>query len=178
MRLLLRLLARLLGLALAGAGAVLALEAGWALARPDSDSLVVPWTQWREQLADYAWADIEVLVAGGVLAGVGLLLLLLARGARRHDVRLISPADGVAVVTSPRALARVVGHRVRAEDGVRTASVTASRRRLRVRASSGLHTEAQLRSTVAGVVAELVGDLPLVRRPRVRVQVGSSRDRR
>lgn len=178
MRILLRLLSPLLGVAVAIIGVLLVVETGWVLVRPRSAPLLVPWTVWRDRLADYAWSDTTVLVTGGALALLGLLLLLLTAGARRHDVRLSDPAEDVMVVTSPRSLARVVGHRVRAEDGVRSAAVTASARRIRVRATSSMNTETQLRPTLTARVDELVGDLPLARKPRVQVVVDSPKDRR
>jgi hypothetical protein len=177
-RVLLRLLSPLLGVAVAIAGGLLAVEAGWVLARPRSAPLLVPWPAWRDRLAGYAWSDTAVAVAGGALAVLGVALLVLAAGARRHDVRLTDPADDVTVVTSPRSLARLVGHQVRAEDGVRSASVTASARRVRVRVISSMNTEAQLRPTLTTRVDELVGGLPLARKPKVQVVVDSPKDRR
>lgn len=178
MRVLLRLLSPLLGIAVAAAGALLAVEAGWLLARPRSAPLLVPWPGWRDRFAEYAWSDTATVVAGGALAVLGVLLLTIAAGARRHDVRLTDPAEAVSVATSPRSLARMVGHGVRTEDGVRSASVTASARRIRVRATSTMNTEAQLRPALTARVHELVGNLPLARTPRVHVVVDSPRDRR
>lgn len=177
MRVLLRLLSPLLGLALAVAGALTTLEAGWALARPDSQPLVAPWTDWRAALAGYTWADTAVLVVAVALVLLGLLLLALGSSARRHDVPLTDPADDVTVVTSPRSLARLVGHRVRSADGVRTASVTAGRKKVRVRATSAQSTEAELRPALTSTVQDLIGGLPLARAPRVQVVVDSPKDR-
>lgn len=178
MRMLLRLLSPLLGLALAATAALLAVEAGWALARPDSDPLLAPWPGWIDRLAGYTWSDTAVLIAGAALAVLGLLLLVLARGARRRDVRMTNPADDVTVVTTPRSVARLIGHRVRAEDGVNSASVTATARVVRVRAVSRMRAEKQLRPTLAKAVDDLVTSLPLARRPRVRVVVDSPKDSR
>lgn len=178
MRVLLRLLSPVLGLALAAVGGLVALEAGWALARPGSQPLVAPWTDWRDQLSGVTWADTPVLIIGAALVLVGLLLLWLAGAARRHDVPMSEPSEEVTVVTSPRSLARIVGHRVRAEDGVRFATVTAGSRRVRVRATSALSSEAELRPTLTSTVNDLVGTLPLARKPRVQVVVDSPKDRR
>ncbi|MGH3980595.1 MAG: DUF6286 domain-containing protein [Pseudonocardiaceae bacterium] len=178
MRVLLRLLSPLFGLAVAVAGALLAVEAGWTLARPDSAPLLVSWPGWRDGLAAYSWSDTPVLVAGGVLALVGLLLFLVTGRARRHDVRMTDPADDVTVVTSPRSLARLVGQRVRDEDGVNRASVTATARKVRVRVTSRLNSEAELRPALTSRVTDLVSGLPLARTPRVRVVVNSPKDHR
>lgn len=179
MRILLRLLVPLFGLAVAAAGALLALEAGWALARPDAGVLLAPWPAWRDSLATYSWSDIPVLVGGGVLALAGLLLMLMAARARRRDVRMVDPTDDVTVVTSPRSLARMIGQRVREEGGVNAASVTATRRKVRVRATaSRLRSEAELGPALISQVTELVSDLPLARMPQVHVVVRSPKDRR
>lgn len=178
MRILLRLFSPLLGLAVAMAGALLAVEAGWALARPGSGALLVPWPRWQDGLSTYTWSDPPVLVAGAALAVLGLLLVLLAGRARRHDVALTNPADDVTVVTSPRSLARLVGHQVREEDGVYAASVTATARRVRVRVGSRLRARAELHAALSSRVGELLADLPLTRTPRLRVVVTAARDRR
>jgi hypothetical protein len=79
MLVLLRLLSPLLGLAVAAASALLAVEAGWALARPGSAPLLVRWRDWRDRLAGYEWSDTTVMVADGVLAALGLLLVWVLR---------------------------------------------------------------------------------------------------
>lgn len=167
MRVLLRVLSPVLGLALAGAGAVL---------------LVLVARHWAGRglplRADWSWVDRPVLVAGACLAAGGLVLLVVASRAGVRQVALDDPADGVRVVTTPASLARVVGHRVRAEDGVVDASVTASRRRVRVRATSRLHDEASLRPRLLEVAQAAVADLPMPARPRVSVVVMSPKDRR
>lgn len=178
MRILLRLFSPLLGLAMAMAGGLLAVEAGWALARPGAGALLVPWPHWRDGLSTYSWSDTPVLAAGAALAGLGLLLLLLAGRARRHDVALTSPADEVTVVTSPRSLARAVGQRVREEDGVHSASVTVGARSVRVRAGSRLRSEAELHAALTARIGGLLADLPLTRTPRLRVVVTAARNRR
>jgi hypothetical protein len=177
-RLLVRLLSTLLGLAVAGAGILLALEVGWHWWRPAEAPLLLPWPSWRDRLGELDWTATGVRVTAGVLAGVGLLLLLVSTTARRRGVRLRDPASEVSVVTSPRALARMVGARVRAQDNVRSATVTATARRVRVRATSALETEQQLRPRLAEAVADLLNDLPLARRPKVSVVVDSPKDRR
>lgn len=178
MRLLVRLLSTLLGLAVAAAGILLALEVGWHWWRPADAPLLLPWPSWQDRLAEQDWTATWVRVTAGVLAVVGLLLLLASATARRRSVRLRDPATEVSVITSPRALARMIGSRVRAQDNVRAATVTATANKVRVRATSSLETEQQLRPRLAETVAELLNDLPLVRRPKVSVVVDSPKDRR
>ncbi|MGQ0837876.1 DUF6286 domain-containing protein [Actinokineospora sp.] len=177
MRVLVRFLSCLLGLVLAAAGALLALEVGWAWARPTDAPLLVPWPDWRDRLAEVTWQNADVRLVAGIVAGAGLVLLLIAATARHKDIVLLDPASGVTVRTSPRSLARIVGVRVRAEDNVVSASVTATAKRVRVRAVSRLESEAQLRPRLLDVVRTTLADLPLARRPKVSVVVDSPRDR-
>ncbi|WP_086781589.1 DUF6286 domain-containing protein [Crossiella equi] len=177
MRLLVRLLSTLLGLALAGAGALLAVEFAWAAWRP-GEYVLLPWRDWGTALGSVDWtAPVVRLVAGCLVVG-GLLVALVAISAGRKDVRLASPGPEVTVTTSPRSLARLVGTRVRAEDGVSTATVIASGARVKVRASSRLLPKEELRPKVLDVAKTVVTDLPLPRAPKVSVVVHSNRERR
>ncbi len=163
---LLRVLSPLLGLALAAAGALLVV------------AVVRQWSGhgWPAR-TDWSWVDRPVLVTGACLAVGGLFLLVVASRAGVSQLPLDDPADGVRVVTTPTSLARVVGHRVRAEDGVLDASVTASRRKVRVRATSRLRDEASLRPRLLEVAEAAVAELPMPVRPKVSVIVISPKDR-
>ncbi|OLR94988.1 DUF6286 domain-containing protein [Actinokineospora bangkokensis] len=177
MRVLVRILTCLLGLALAAAGGLLALEVGWTWARPTGGPLLVPWPAWRDRLAALTWQSTEVRVTAWVVAAAGLVLLLVALTARRRDIALLDPAPGTTVRTSPRSLARIIGLRVRAEDNVTGATVTATARVVRVRATSRLEAEEQLRPRLLAVVEDVLSDLPLARTPAISVVVDSPRDR-
>jgi len=176
MRVLVRLLALTLGLAIAAAGAAVLAGVGWAMARPNQEALL-PWPQWLDRAGELAWTASTIRVAAWVLVAAGLAMLLLAALAGRHDVYLQDPAADVTVTTSPRSLARIVGQRVRGTDGVRSASVTASARSVRVRATSRLLDERRLRPALIEQVNELVNELPLARVPHVHVVVHSAKDR-
>ncbi|WP_156754346.1 DUF6286 domain-containing protein [Actinokineospora pegani] len=177
MRVLVRVLTCLLGLALVAGGALLAVEVAWTWARPVDGPLLVPWPTVRDRVADMTWQSTDVRVVAGVLAGAGLVLLLVSMTARRKDVALLDPAPGITVRTSPRSLARIVGVRVRAEDNVTGASVTATARKVRVRATSGLESEQELRPRLLEVVRDTLADLPLGNQPKITVVVDSPRDR-
>ena len=172
MRVVLRVLAPLLGLALAVAGVLLVIEVVSAWVRPDIDGgLLVPWPDWGTTLANLSWNESPV---PGIAIGVGvagLLLVFVGLAARRADVRLDAPTAEMTVMTSPRVLARLVGTRVRASDDIVSASVTASARRVAVTARAWSDAPPELRETVVGRVEEMLDELPLRRRPRVAVSV-------
>jgi hypothetical protein len=178
MRLLVRLVAALLGAALVVVGVLLALEVFWAWVRPDQPPLLVPWPQLRVRLAGHSWQDRVVIAWAAAPAAAGLALTVLSLLGRRHDVLLHDPATAVTASTSPRSVARFVGQRVRATDGVVSASVIVGKRRVRVRAVSRLLDEQALQPRLMEQVSSLVQGLPLVRPLRVDVVVASPRDRR
>jgi hypothetical protein len=170
-------LSSLLGLAIAASGALLALEVAWTWLFPAKHYLVVPWKNWRDGLSTVDWSNLVVqLVAGGAVV-IGLLFILFASAARGKDIKMHEPAADVSVTTSPRSLARVVGQKVRAQDGVTGASVTASAKRVHVRADSRMHTEGELRPKLLAVAQSAVDSLPLPTKPRVSVVVSSTKDR-
>lgn len=172
MRILLRLLVALLGLAVAAAGLVLAVEVGWDWWRPGHGSLLVPWHQWLARLRPLNWTSAPVRIGSALVALGGLVLLLIAAGARQpRRLRLDGTSEHVTVVTSPRSLARLVGRAVRAQDGVSGATVTASRRRVRVQARSRLNTKEELVPRLTEAATDAVAGLPLPRTPRVSVTV-------
>jgi Family of unknown function (DUF6286) len=171
MRVLLRILAPLLGLALAAAGVLFAIEVVAAWVRPDvATGLLVPWPDWRATLENLTWADDPVPGIAIGVAVLGLLLVLLGLSARRSDIHLEAPG-GIAVTTAPRVLARLVGTRVRATDDVAGAAVTASARKVSVTAQAWGDPTPELRGTVRSRVDELLDELPLRRRPRVGVSL-------
>lgn len=170
MRTFLRILALLLGLALAAAGVLIVLEVVVAWIRPAQDGLVVPWQSWRAALAEQTWADRPVLIVAICAAVVGLLLGLVALLAGRRQIGLDSPAPAVTMSTTPSVVARLVGRHVRAADDIAAATVTASSRKITVRASgtAGASPEA-LRDVVHERVDTLLDGVPLRHRPRVSV---------
>jgi hypothetical protein len=176
-RVFVRLLSVVLALAVAGAGVLTALEVGWHWWRPASGPLLIPWPAWQSALSETGWDSFAVRLTAGVTVAAGLVLMLLALSASRRAVRMHDPATEVSFTTSPRSLARLVGIAVRAQDNVHSAAVTASAKRVRVRATSRLETEAELRPRLMETVSALLDDVPLARKPKVSVVVDSPRDR-
>lgn len=173
MRILLRVLSPLLGLAVAGLGAFVVLEVVWAWVRPADGPLALPWPVWQATLQGWNWTAVPIRLLGAGSAAVGLLLLLLALSAGRREVYLTSPAPEVTITTSPRSLARLVGHQVRELDHVASAAVTATARKVTVRAVSRRSAEAATPDIVQAV-RTLLSELPLARAPRVAVAVSTT----
>ncbi len=178
MRAVVRLITSLAGLAALAAGVLLIVEIIGAWTRRGSGGVLVPWSAARPALDGLSWQDLPVrLVAAGLLL-LGLVLLLAALRAGRKEIRLLDPAPEVTVTTDPRSLARLVGHQVRAQDGVAGASVTADRRRVRVRATGKFRVVGDLRDRLSQTTAGTVGELPLQRAPKVSVSVSPAKERR
>lgn len=178
MRVLLRVLSPLLGLVIAAAGAMLAVEvvAAWLLGdRPGYRGLLLHWGAWRTVLEQITWRSVLMIGCSVVVAVIGLLLLLIAGTARRRDIALTDPADEISVTASPKVLARLVGQRVRSTDDISAASVIASARSVRVQAIGRGERPSSLRPSVRTRVDELLDDLPLARRPKVSVSVRAER---
>lgn len=173
MRILLRVLSPLLGLAVAALGLLVALEVTWAWVRPADAPLVLPWPAWQATLQGWTWTTTPVRLLAAGLVVAGLLLLVLALRAGRREVRLTDPGPGITVTTSPRSLARLVGHRVRGLDDVASASVTATPRKVSVRAASRQPAETAT-SRITDVVRTLLSELPLARTPQVSVVVSNT----
>lgn len=172
MRVLLRVLAPLLGLAVAVVGVLVLLEVVAASVRPDgTGGLVVPWPEWYAALGRTAWTDAPVPGIAIGVAVLGLLLVLVGLLARRHDIAVDAPAPEITVTASPRMLARLVGRRVRAADDVAAASVTASGRRVAVAAQAWNDAGPELADSVRARVENLLDEIPLHHRPRVTVTV-------
>jgi hypothetical protein len=171
-RVLLRVLAPLLGLAVAVIGVLVVLEVVAAWVRPTATTgIVVPWPDWHAAIARVSWDDRAVAVTAIGVAVVGFLILLVGMLARRHEIPVDGPAPEIVVTTSPRVLARLVGRRVRSAEDVADASVTASRRRVAVAAEAWTEAPAGLDEVVRSRVEELLDEVPLQRRPRVTVSV-------
>ncbi|HEY6421888.1 MAG TPA: DUF6286 domain-containing protein [Pseudonocardiaceae bacterium] len=170
MRTLLRVLSPLLGLVVAALGAFVAVEVVNAWVRPAAGALVLPWPAWQATLQGWAWSAAPVrLIAAGLSVGA-LLLVVLALRAGRREVRLINPAPAITVTTSPRSLARLVAHQVRELDHVAAASVTATPRKVSVRAASREPADTAT-PDIAATVHTLLSELPLAHTPQVSVVV-------
>ncbi|MFB7782119.1 DUF6286 domain-containing protein [Streptomyces vinaceus] len=137
-----------------------------------------PGMQWRSELADQLGgktpADPWVLVAAGVLAVAGALLLFLALtpGLRRIlPMRPPDPEAGVRAGLDRKAAALVLRDRAMEVSGVRSARVAVRRSRVKVRAQSHFRELDEVRADLEEVLTVGIGELGLAHPPRPRVRV-------
>ncbi|MDD7969008.1 DUF6286 domain-containing protein [Actinomycetospora lemnae] len=174
MRLLLRVLAPLLALLLAVVGLGIVVETVTLWVAPGSSPLVVPWPSWQAAVEGLTWQSGSVRAVAVIVGVGGLFVLLTGLVARRHDVYLADPVPEVTVTTSPRSLARAVGHEVRSHDDVISASVVASAKKITVKAAT-LDPAEDVRASLRERVDQTLLRLPLAQRPRVAVSVTTTK---
>lgn len=173
MRLLNRLLALIVSLALIAGAVVVVVDV--VAVRTGHQALAANW------LAAYRWAGQVTWVSGEVrlicvlLAVVGLILLALQLKPRR-PARLSTDSDNPATdaAYTRRGVKQAVRDAVTDVDGVDDAAVTVHRRRLRVRAKA-IATEpapaASLRDTVTQAARSRLDALQLRRSPKLTVRI-------
>jgi uncharacterized protein DUF6286 len=138
----------------------------------DHPARVLPVDRLTELGRDTRWDDPLALAVSGVVAAVGLLLLLIAVLPGRSPVVPLAVAapDLVAGIT-PRALRRDAAAAAREVAGVTRASATLHGRRLRVRADTLLRDPGDLAERVRQAVTARLDLLAPVRPVRVRASV-------
>jgi hypothetical protein len=137
-----------------------------------------PGMSWRRELAAQldrqTPADAAVLVAGGLLAAAGAVLLLLAlTPGLRRVLPMRTPAAGAAVRAGigRRDAAQVLRDRAMEVSGVRSVRVAVGRSRAGVRATSHFRELDDVRADLERVLAVALGELGLAHPPRIRVRV-------
>ncbi|MEJ2889531.1 DUF6286 domain-containing protein [Actinomycetospora aeridis] len=135
-----------------------------------------------EALARTTWQAPAVLVAAGVAAALGLVLLVAALWpGRTHVLPLVAdPAlpEIVAGGWHRHDLAARLRRRALAVEGVEGATARVRRRRVRVTTRTHRAATGALREAVATAVRADLDTLGLARRPRLRVTVTSRRKER
>jgi len=171
-----RILAALLALMLLMGGLLAASEIVLAhLGRPP---WLVPYSRWSVWLGERSPTDALIRAAMAALVVVGLLLMLTAlrRGKPRHLV-LPSNIEGVQVTASRRGIERSLAEAASRISRVRSVTVRAGRRRVKVRALTASRTEGQVQQQLTDTVTAQLGQLGLADRvrPRVSIVTGKSR---
>lgn len=174
LRLVNRLLAALLSLALVAATVVLVAElVQWARGEP---SLLAPWREWGASLADLRVGDGRLLAVAAAVAALGLLLLF-ELVPRRPTSRPIEPlGPGVRTVVTGPGLRSAAVSAARDVAGIRAASASVGRRKITVQARTRARDRApELTREVRDSVEQALASLRLERRLRVRVDVKEER---
>ena len=132
----LRVLSLLLAVALIALGALVVAEVVLAaFGRPP----LVPYADVVASLRDSRWSSVLARAVAAGLAVLGLLLLVLAlRRGKPATLPLVDGVDGVRASVQRRGLQRRLSADAARVDGVRRAKVRVGRRRVKVKAASGL----------------------------------------
>ncbi|MEU9109079.1 DUF6286 domain-containing protein [Streptomyces xanthophaeus] len=137
-----------------------------------------PGMHWREELIrgleQHTPSDPAVLIAGGLLAAAGAVLLLLActPGLRRVLPMTIPGQDtDLRAGLGRKAAAQVLRDRAMEVSGVRSVRVKVGRSRVGVRATSHFRELAEVRADLDAVLAVGIEELGLAHPPRPRVRV-------
>ncbi|KPI21568.1 hypothetical protein OV450_1931 [Actinobacteria bacterium OV450] len=137
-----------------------------------------PGMQWRRELADQLArqtpADPWVLVAAGVLAVAGALLLFLAVTPGLRRILPMRPPEtqaGVRAGLERKAAALVLRDRAMEVSGVHSARVAVRRSRVAVRAQSHFRELDDVRADLEEALTVGIGELGLAHPPQPRVRV-------
>jgi hypothetical protein len=174
MRIVNRLLALVVGLALAAAAAVAIIEMVTALT---GNAAIVPRERWASVLAELRWDDPTLVAAatGLVLAGLVLLGVELTP-ARPRQFALRGSIDAAASIDR-RGLQERLRH-VALRDADVVAADVRIRRRAKVRASVPPDTDRRAcRQRVLDATTSAIDELGLTRPPTVRAQIVKARER-
>ncbi len=170
MRIVSRLIALAVSLALVAGGVLVAVEI--VVAELGWEPWVVPHDQWYEEARENAWSSPSVLVLFLAMAAVGLVLLVLQVTKRRPRALLLEPRqDGYPVAVGRRGLERSLVRSITRVDGVATAKVRLSERRARIRASTNRRLPGDLEARVARVAEQRLSAMKLATTPQVVVRL-------
>lgn len=138
---------------------------------------LLPTAQLARLGRETSWGDPLTLTLATAASVVGLVLLLIAFvPGRAKAVAVAAGRPDVLMGVTPRAVASVAEDAAGTVDGVSRARARVRGDRVRVRADSPLRENGHLPDQVRQVVSDRVGQLGLLRRPRVRVTVRHERE--
>ena len=170
-----RVVAGVVALALMLGGIVVALEIALQAAGRD-DPWVLPWDTWYREGVETPWSDpaVRAICVGLVVAALLLLTLQLAR--RRPAALVVQRRrDVVHVDLDRRGLEDWLETRLAKVDGVGAVNVHARRRRIRVRADAVSRETAPIERRLDEAASTDLAGLDLVRQPSVDVHVRQRR---
>lgn len=175
MRLVNRLLAALLSLALIVAGILMVIEV--VAQRLGRDWVVVDWPQLYDWTRRTPWQQGSVRVSCILLALAGVLLLA-AELKRSKPSRLAVRSEATDAAYTRRGVASTIRSAVSQVDGINSASVSVSRRKVKVAATTaGLQpfTAESLREPATAAAQQRLDALELQSPPALSVQVSTRR---
>ncbi|MCW2548200.1 MAG: hypothetical protein JWN96_2660 [Mycobacterium sp.] len=172
MRIVNRLLAFVVALALVGVGVIIVVEV--IAARSGSDPLIIHWHAILAWAHRNTWKDASVVLASAITAAAGLLLLLPQLFRRRVTRLRIDAGTTTDAAISRKGVMVTIRSAVAEVDGVASSRVKVGRRRIRVRAlSTALEGEVigELQPKVTEAVAQQLEELRLHKARRFRVAI-------
>lgn len=177
MRVVVQLLAVLLALALTALGALVVVEAVWALHA--STPLVLPYTSLAAHMRASHWDDASVEAILGAIVVAGLVVFVVALVPPRRRRLALRPLAGdpgnLDSAITRGGLQRLLRAAATSVDGIGQAKVTAGRGRVRVTARSRLRDTRGQAAQVSAAVSDAVEHLSLTRRRPVRVVLHKAR---
>lgn len=137
---------------------------------------VLPFGSLADRGAGLDWSDPVVLVAGGVLAALGIVLLLCAWLPGKPNVlSLAEVGDRTQAGATRRSVRTAVVHAARQVDGVSAASAQVTPGRVRATVTTPLRDTADLSEHVRAAVGDQLTTIALDRPPTIHVRVNRSR---
>ena len=166
-----RIVAGIVALALLVGGVLLALEIALQAAGRE-EPWVLPWDTWYREGTDTLWSDptVRAVCIGLLVAAVLLLVLQFARR-RPSALPVRQRAEAVHVDLDRRGLENWLEARLGKVDGVASLKVRALRRKLRVRADAVSRDAAPIERRLHEVATNEIAELDLVQPPSVDVDV-------
>lgn len=128
------------------------------------------------QGAALRWVDVVVLIAGAILAVLGVILLACAWSPGKPTVLPLASADPQHTAGATRhSLRRTMINAAEGVDGVRHATAVVTPRRIRTTVTTSLRDDSGLSDRVRTAVGERLTAIALDRPPRIDVRVNHAR---
>lgn len=148
-----------------------------AVSRLSSGSWPKPIVQAGDAVADLAWAATILLVVAGVIALLGMILLLAAVSPGKPSAMRIGAEsierghDSTEIVMSRRSVARLARARAGEVDGVDSVSSTVGPRTVSLSVKTTSEKRAEIQASVTSAVQEALSAVGLDPMPRVAAKV-------
>jgi hypothetical protein len=173
-RILNRVVSVLLAVALIAGGVLVAVEI--VLAALDRDPWVLPHDEWYRSARETPWSDGDARLVFGVLALVGLVLLVLELLRRRTQaLPLADRSEGARADLDRRGVERWLAGRLADVEGASDARAKVKKRQVAVSAATPQRDVAEVQQRLEASAADHLDELDLAAPLRVRAKVESRR---